>query len=205
MKAALGSSSSAFADSPWRDRPDAELEMVQPGGFSITGRTDQVIGTLLGSCVAACICDFRTGIGGLNHFLLPDDGLGAGTSDGQATRYGVQAMELLINGILKRGGRKSNMRAKLFGGANVRGFKASHGVGKRNQEFAVAFLNREGIEVTASDLGGESARRIFFRPSTSKVWVQTTGLGNMGQIRAAEDELRLRAISTTAGGEVELF
>jgi len=189
----------------WDPRLNALVSTVQPGGFAVTRRPDLVLGTLLGSCVAACICDPEAGIGGLNHFLLPDDGGTAARTPGQATRYGVHAMEVLINEVLKQGGRRNRLQAKLFGGANVIALSAPSSVGERNQRFTVEFLQREGIPITARDLGGEQARRVFFRPSTNKVLVQVLGRTDADRVEREEARLRRRFDNAPASGGVELF
>src|SRR5690606_21010267 len=98
----------------------------------------------------SCIRDSSTGVGGMNHFMLPD-----GADDGRlggAARYGVHAMEILINSLLKRGARRQNFEAKVFGGGNVmRSLNTSH-VGRRNAEFVLEFLANEKIRVAARDL-----------------------------------------------------
>ena len=194
----------------WEPKVNAFVATVQPGGFSVTRRGDLVLGTLLGSCVAACICDPEACLGGLNHFLLPDDGNGSARGTGHATRYGVHAMEMLINEILKQGGQRARLKAKVFGGANVIALSAANPVGDRNRLFTLDFLRREGIPVAASDLGGERARRVFFRPSDNKVLVQLLERSG-GDAREAdrvgreEAQLSRRASAAPASGGIELF
>ena len=205
-----GAISGATSDAYWEPKVNAFVTTVQPGGFTATGRGDLVLNTLLGSCVAACICDTKAGVGGLNHFLLPDDGSGAARTTSSASRYGVHAMELLINEILKMGGARSRLEAKLFGGANVIALSAVSTVGDRNQKFSLDFLRREGIPVTATDLGGDRARRVFFKPAANKVLVQVldrtgAGRGEADRVRREEDQLRLRVTAAPASGGVELF
>jgi chemotaxis protein CheD len=165
---------SEVAGAYWEPRVNSLVVTVAPGGYAVTGRPELAFTTLLGSCVAACICDPRAGIGGLNHFLLPDDGGGAaaGGSATHAARYGVHAMEMLIAEILKQGGERRRLRAKLFGGANMAATPPARPVGEHNRIFALDFLRREGIPVTTADLGGTQARRIFFRPAANKVLMQ---------------------------------
>jgi chemotaxis protein CheD len=180
--------------------------MVAPGGYAVTGRADLALATLLGSCVAACICDPRAGVGGINHFLLPDDG-GAATPcpATNATRYGVQAMEMLIDEILKQGGARPRLQAKLFGGANVITMSSASPVGERNRKFALDFLRREGIPVTAADLGGAHARRVFFRPAVNKVLVQVLDGDDAGRVCREEARLRHRAGAAPVSGGVGVF
>jgi chemotaxis receptor (MCP) glutamine deamidase CheD len=116
--------------------------------------------TVLGSCIAACIRDPERGLGGMNHFLLPD-GDGNGDSE-EAKRYGVNAMEILINSLLRAGARRDRLEAKLFGGASM--FDRLRNIGAENAAFAKRFLQAEGIAVIGGDTGGTSARRRCSRP-----------------------------------------
>jgi chemotaxis protein CheD len=135
---------------------------ITQGEAYVSAADDEVLTTVLGSCVAACIRDPVRRIGGMNHFLLPD---GDGRSGG-AMRYGVYAMECLINALLSRGAARERLEAKLFGGANV--LAALSGVGWRNAEFAERFLEQEGIRVVGGDLRGTSPRRIQFWPTSGR-------------------------------------
>ena len=144
---------------PWE--ADRREHVVQ-GHFAVTGDRAMVLTTLLGSCVAACMYDPVAGVGGMNHFLLPgDDGEGA-----EGLRYGVQSMELLVNGLLQRGAQRHRLEAKLFGGAAVvEGFSD---IGAQNAAFAERFLQDEGIAHRGGSLGGKLARRIQFWPASGR-------------------------------------
>ena len=204
-KATPGAIRGATSDAFWEPKVNAFVTTVQPGGFTVTRRRDLVLGTLLGSCVAACICDAQAGIGGLNHFLLPDDSGNAARGATNANRYGVHAMEILINEILNLGGARSRLQAKVFGGANVIALSSPSTVGERNQAFTIDFLRREGIPVTAADLGGENARRVYFKPATNKVLVLVRDHSDDARVCREEDQLRRRAVAAPASGGVELF
>jgi chemotaxis protein CheD len=177
----------------WEPRVNSLVAMLAPGGYAVTERADLTLATLLGSCVAACICDPKAEIGGLNHFFLPDDGGAAPLSPGDASRYGAQAMVMLIDEILKQGGARARLEAKLFGGANMISTSSASPVGERNRGFALDYLRREAIPVTAADLGGERARRVFFRPAANKVLVQALDGDAAGRVRREEARLRQRA------------
>ena len=200
-----GATHGATSDAYWEPKVNAFVITVQPGEFTVTRRSDLVLATLLGSCVSACICDPQAGIGGLNHFLLPGDTAGAGGAAAQANRYGVHALEMLINEILKMGGARPRLEAKLFGGANVIAFSSANPVGTRNQAFTIAFLRREGIRVSATDMGGVRARRVFFKPATNKVLVQVLDRTDADRVRREEAQLHRRASAAPASGGVELF
>ena len=174
---------------------------VLPGSHAVIDEPGAAVTTLLGSCVAACIRDASRGVGGLNHFLLPGED---GGPRQPSARYGVHAMEVLINDILKRGGRKDRMEAKIFGGANVIDTRAADTVGARNAEFVRRYLETEGIPVLASDVGGERARRVFFFPSTGRVSVLRLADAETKAARRAESRLATAAAAPRAGG-VELF
>ena len=179
----------------------AQATIVLPGDHMVSSEPDHALVTLLGSCVAACIRDPDTGVGGLNHFLLPDD-KGGNEGGPRSLRYGTHAMEVLINDILKRGGSKSRLEAKVFGGGNVIDTSASETVGDRNASFVIEYLRREGIQVAASDLGGTRARRVFYFPTSGRVSVLRL------EPQAVKDqEMRHKAKVETAPrtGGVELF
>ena len=140
----------------------AKRTYIGQGEHAIDGGADTVIATLLGSCVSSCIWDPARGIGGMNHVLFTDDNANAAEVFG----HGVNGMELLINGLLRLGAARGNLRAKVFGGA-----KMIHGLsdeGARNGEFVINFLAREGITHVGGDLGGSRARRVEFWPGSGR-------------------------------------
>lgn len=162
---------------------------------------DTALTTTLGSCVAACIRDPLLGIGGMNHFLLPDGQQG----DGAPARYGSYAMELLINDLLKRGANRKRLEAKVFGGANVlKGF-TSNPVGTRNAEFVRQYLHNEHIPIIAEDLCGIHPRRVWFFPRTGRVMVQRLPHAHEAEVAAAESAVRARLSRAPVTGGVELF
>ena len=177
--------------------------IVLPGDHLVVEEADLAVVTLLGSCVAACIRDVGTGVGGLNHFLLPEE-KGSGAASGSA-RYGTNAMEVLINDIVRRGGRKDRLEAKVFGGANVIDTAATETVGDRNCKFVIDYLKRENIPVAASDLGGMKARRVFFFPATGRVSVLRLEPSDQRVVRDQEVKLQAKVQKNLGAGEVELF
>ena len=170
--------------------------------------TDQPIAlvTLLGSCVAACMYDPALGVGGMNHFMLPDaePASMAAKSDGSA-RYGAHAMELLINDLLKRGARRARLQAKVFGGGNVlRGF-TSDPIGTRNARFVLDYLGAENIPVVAQDLGDIHPRKVCFFVQTGRALVRHLPVSRDEEIVRAERALYGRLAHTPDAGSVELF
>ena len=136
---------------------------VLQGEYKLSADPQVVLVTILGSCVATCLWDEGAGVGGMNHFLLPGD---PDDRNGNL-RYGVNSMELLINAMLQQGARRSDLRAKVFGGAKMT--KGNNEIGKNNSEFAFWFLGEEGIPCVAHCIGGTMGRKIRFRPSTGQV------------------------------------
>jgi len=175
------------------------VQIIQGETF-VTTAPDEVLTTVLGSCVAACIRDAVAGVGGMNHFLLP----GTDGGDRNARCYGVNAMELLINGLMKHGALRNRMEAKLFGGANVMaGFSD---IGFHNSEFATRFLQDEGIRLVGGDIGGNNPRRIEYWPLSGRARQMSVGDNREGIVRQ-ELALTRRAKSAVANesNDVELF
>ena len=194
-----------FATSLYYDRNfDCEAAKILPGEFYFTHK-DMLIVTVLGSCVAACIRDRVTGIGGMNHFMLPYSG-DADSPVSASMRYGTYAMEILINQLVKAGARRENLEAKVFGGGAVlRGFTAMN-VGERNANFVREYLRNEGIRVIAEDLNNTYARKVYFFPRNGKVLVKKIDRMNNNTLANREqdyaEQLQKRMASS---GEVELF
>lgn len=137
-------------------------------GESYVSNENIIISTLLGSCVSACLYDPVQGVMGMNHFLLSNNRYSKDIPIllSEAGRYGINSMELLINDMLKAGAKKKNMKAKIFGGANVIestiGGDSFFCVGDVNCRFIKEFLKTERIPVASSDLGGSLGRVIYF-------------------------------------------
>jgi chemotaxis protein CheD len=136
------------------------------GENAIVVEPDVVIATLLGSCVAACLYDPVAKVGGMNHFLLGEPSADHRVSAGDMQRYGVHAMELLINGMMARGAMRHRLRAHIYGGGNI--VSGLGGIGTANAAFAQRFMADEGIEIAHSDVGGTSARKVEFLPHEGK-------------------------------------
>lgn len=158
---------------------------VLPGEYYVT-RRPMVIVTVLGSCVAACIRDKESGVGGMNHFMLPD---GAGPSKASAVsmRYGAYAMDTLIDQLLKAGARRENLEAKVFGGGNVLSGFTTISVGERNAQFARDYLQAKRIRILAEDLNDVHPRKVYFFPESGKVLVKR--LKQMGNDTVLQREL----------------
>lgn len=139
------------------------------GGLAASERPI-IVRTILGSCISVCLRDPFTGVGGMNHFMLP-----SGSGDfGNPARYGVHAMELLINQCMKLGASRSHLEAKVFGGGNVLNVKRASfvNVAKQNIEFARSFLRTENIPVVAHNVGGLAAREVYFFTDSGRVFMR---------------------------------
>jgi len=146
------------------DSAARRVHIIQ-GEYKVVNDPNVFLSTILGSCVAACLRDPIAGVGGMNHFLLPG-AANAGSGGGDATRYGVHLMELLINGLLKKGARRDRLEAKVFGGAKT--IATFSNVGEQNAAFAMKFLRDEGIKVVGSSTGGEHGRKLEFWPVSGR-------------------------------------
>ncbi|MFH1495892.1 MAG: chemoreceptor glutamine deamidase CheD [Pseudomonadota bacterium] len=183
---------------------DIQAAKILPGEYYTTGR-DMLLVTVLGSCVAACIRDRISGIGGMNHFMLPDSGQDQDNPLSTSARYGVYAMEMMINQLLKLGAKRSNLEAKVFGGGNVlRGFVVAN-VGERNSKFALDYLATEEIKVVAQDLLDIYPRKVYYFPKTGKVLVKKLKRVHNDTIVEREKEYSSRLQYSRMEGDVELF
>jgi len=182
----------------------SEAAKILPGEYYATGR-NMVLVTVLGSCVCACIRDKVSGIGGMNHFMLPDSGQDRNNPLGESARYGTYAMEILINQLLKMGAKRANLEAKVFGGASVlRGFTVNN-VGERNAEFVMKFLKTEKIPVVAQDMLDVNPRKVYYFPTTGLVRVKNLKQVHNDTIISREAEYNTRLQYAKLEGDVELF
>lgn len=176
---------------------------VFPGEYYVTSKADETIVTILGSCVAACIRDPIAGIGGMNHFMLPQDKVGAWAGDLKSTRYGNFAMEKLLNELIKAGCVRERLEIKVFGGGNVT--DTTNEVGTDNSDFVLRYLKAEGLRCAAQDLKGNYPRRIHYTPATGKVVRKFLGTVEKYSITREETEYASRLSERKTGGEIELF
>jgi len=160
-----------------------------------------IVKTLLGSCVAACLWDPITAVGGMNHFMLPR----AAEVGEESSRFGVHAMDLLIGEIMKAGGDRRRLRAKVFGGGHVLGLPDGRdSVPRQNIAFIREFCRAEGFEVVAQDLGGGTARQVRFDTGSGRAWVKRLRSA-AARVAAAEAPHLAAAAPAPAYGEVTLF
>lgn len=189
----------------WDSQAGAYAVSVLPGKHYLTSARDEVISTLLGSCVAACIFDLSAGWGGLNHFLLPCGEPGGPDLGDSSTRYGNYAMEALINDLLKQGARRETLEVKVFGGANVIETRSGHKIGSKNADFVLGFLKSENFRVSGQHLGGDRPRRILFNPTTGKVKMQLLKRTESRKIETVEKGFNASLKQSGMTGSIELF
>jgi chemotaxis protein CheD len=194
-----------FATNVYYDRTfDCDAAKILPGEYYYTGK-NMVIVTVLGSCVSACIRDRVTGIGGMNHFMLPDGGKDTDSPVSASMRYGTYAMEVLINDLLKAGARRENLEAKVFGGGRVLSGFISINVGERNAQFVRDYLRTENIRIMAEDLNDIYPRKVYFFPRTGKVLVKKLKQLNNNTLANREQDYASKLRATPVAGAVELF
>lgn len=191
----------------WNPQEDCFTAKILPGQYYVTLHGETVV-TVLGSCVSACIRDSVFGIGGMNHFMLPDDGRKSDVKCGErkmdeSARYGTYAMELLINEILKNGGRRENLEVKITGGGRMMANMSD--IGKRNIDFVKNFLDTEGLEILAEEVGDIYPRKVQYQPATGKVRVKKLRSMHNETIASREDAYLRDLQRQTIQGEVELF
>jgi chemotaxis protein CheD len=170
---------------------------VLPGEYFVDTE-DLLIMTTLGSCIAACLWDRTANVGGLNHFMLPE-------GNGESGRYGLFAMELLINEMLKKGASKSRMEAKVFGGGAVISGMSSLNVGERNTNFVLDFLKTERIPVVSKDVMDIYPRKVCYLPRSGKAMVKRLASANDAIL--AQDRTAVQKVAPVAssGGSIDLF
>jgi chemotaxis protein CheD len=182
---------------------DATVVKVLPGEHYVTDAPDEMVVTVLGSCVAACIRDPAIRFGGMNHFMLPESSDGTWGASSASMRYGNFAMEVLINEILSRGGRRERLEVKVFGGGNV--LAGATPVGTRNAAFVESYLAAEGLSAAARHLGGSFPRRVHYFPVTGKVMMRE--LRRVADRRVLDSERTYLSTLATPSrtGDIELF
>lgn len=184
---------------------DLDAAKISPGEYYYTDK-NMLIVTVLGSCVSACIRDTISGIGGMNHFMLPDGAKSDRDNPvSESMRYGTYAMEVLINQLLRNGARRENLEAKIFGGGNVLRSFTTNNVGDRNADFVKRYLKDEGIRVTGEDLLDIYPRKVYFFPKTGKVLVKKLKQLNNYTLVKREEAYSSKLKTNDVGGEVDLF
>jgi chemotaxis protein CheD len=186
----------------WDSEHRCYAARILPGEYYVTTH-EEMISTVLGSCVSACVRDARLGIGGMNHFMLPEDASNGerawGSAVSAATRYGDVAMRKLIEDILALGGRREDLEVKLVGGGQVLA-EMNTDVGLRNVEFVREFVREQGLQVLGEDLGGAHARRVLYFPRAGRLRVRELTAAPDSTVISRE-RLYLRELAGAADGK----
>ncbi|MEH6638507.1 MAG: chemoreceptor glutamine deamidase CheD [Porticoccaceae bacterium] len=192
----------------YRDQVTKEATVrIKPGEYYVS-MIGETLTTVLGSCVSACIRDTRLGIGGMNHFMLPDNtnarsSTWLNTPVSDETRYGNVAMERLINTVLANGGSRQSLEVKLFGGGRV--LDLSVDIGRKNLQFVRRYLIAESLSIQTEDVGGYRPRKIQYFPRTGRVMVKTLYKANSVGIVGRETRYLERIKREKPAGKVDLF
>lgn len=191
----------------WNESLGSYSARILPGEFYVS-KSDEAVSTTLGSCIAACIRDRVTGIGGMNHFMLPaTDGAMSdswkATGLGDSARYGNFAMEHLINGILRTGGRRENLEAKIFGGGRI--IAKMTDVGMRNILFVREYLKTENVRLIGEDVGDIYPRMTVYFPATGAAKVKRLRSLHINVIANQEKGYLDSVINKPVAGDIELF
>ena len=191
----------------WDNTHNIYTAKILPGEYYVTINDESIV-TVLGSCVSACIRDRVFGVGGMNHFMLPEDSgeredvLSLGS---RAARYGSFAMEEMINDILKNGGLRKNLEVKIFGGGQIIKDMNTMDIGRLNIDYVREYIRTEGLTLLAEDVGGIHPRKVMYFPATGKVKVKKLRSMHNNTVAEREMSYRRKIIEKPIGGEVELF
>lgn len=189
----------------WHNSFESVAARLLPGEYFVTMH-DEAIYTTLGSCISACIRDRVTGIGGMNHFMLPisnSNNSWKAADNSASTRFGNFAMEHLINNILKNGGKRQNLEVKLFGGGRI--IANMTDVGSRNIAFAHDYLQTEGLKIVSEDVGESFPRMVVYFPATGKVRVKRLRSLHNNTIVEMETKYLSTIEEKPVSGDIELF
>ena len=191
----------------WDDKHNIYAAKIVQGEYYVTSH-GEMISTVLGSCVSACIRDKKLGLGGMNHFMLPMDSKFKHSSwkdnpVDSAARYGNVAMERLINAIIAHGGRRENFEIKLFGGGRLMNITID--VGKDNIDFVREYLHKEKLRINSEDLGGEYPRKVMYFPESGRAMVKKLMRMHNETIVQREKQYIETLKTQPVEGEIEIF
>lgn len=181
---------------------------ILPGECYVSNSGEMIV-TVLGSCVAACVRDKLIGVGGMNHFMLPvqttDQAISRASVINASLCYGNWAMEYLINAILKQGGKRDRLEVKIFGGGRVLSNMSNIDIGKRNLEFVIEYLEKDGLKIAAQDIGSNYPRKVLYFPDTGAVKLKKLMSRRNDTIEKREKAYMESMVKKPAAGDVELF
>lgn len=190
----------------WDEQHQVYMAKILPGEYYVTIRGEGVA-TVLGSCVSACVRDYKLGVGGMNHFMLPakkhEEELLQSMEPSVANRYGNHAMESLINDILKCGGRRENLDVKIIGGGRI--LENMTKIGRMNIEFVRTYIKTEGLRLIGEDVGDIYPRKVVYFPALGRVLVKKLYSMRDRTIIESEQNYCRTLDQEPVSGDVELF
>jgi chemotaxis protein CheD len=191
----------------WCRNMNMEMVKILPGEFYVTS-SNEIIATVLGSCISVCIRDAKLGIGGMNHFMLPENNKKSDDSwkynkIDKAARYGNDAMEHLINELLKNGGRKNRFEIKVTGGGRI--MAKMNDIGAKNITFIKDYLETEGYDIASEDTGEVYPRKVRYFPKTGKLQVMKLRSLHNDTLISRETDYKKHIEEDKIEGDVELF
>jgi chemotaxis protein CheD len=191
----------------WCRQLNMEMVKILPGEFYVT-TSDEIIATVLGSCISVCIRDAKLGIGGMNHFMLPennkkgDDSWKYNKID-KAARYGSDAMEHLVNELLKNGARKKHFEIKITGGGRI--MAQMNDIGRKNIAFIKDYLETEGYTIASEDVGEIYPRKVRYFPKTGRLQVKKLRSLHNDTVINREKDYKKHIEEEKIEGDIELF
>lgn len=165
------------------------IAKILPGQFYVTPN-QEVISTILGSCISVCMRDAKAGIGGMNHFLLPGGASGRVHEEivegKKCARYGIHAMDMLVRHLLRHGARKESLEIKVTGGARI--ISGNGDVGEHNIAFIREYMQIHGLNILAEDVAGSLPRKVLYFPDSGKLMVKKLADKQLAHVRRREDK-----------------
>ncbi|MCB0208484.1 MAG: chemotaxis protein CheD [Anaerolineae bacterium] len=140
---------------------------------------DVLVAYGLGSCVAICLYDPVTKVGGMLHALLPH-------ANNQAKDYDVPAkfvdsgLPLLLKSVVQQRGEHNRLIVYLCGGAQLisaPNFSDMLKIGQRNVEAAHTALKTARLNIKSQDTGGNAGRTVKLHIDTGQITVKSLGRG----------------------------
>ncbi len=173
------------------------LKIIYPGEYYITSE-NELIGTLLGSCVSVCLYDDKNRVGAMNHFMLPGKTNGTRIGEAGFAKYGIAAVNTIIAGMLKKGAERKNLEAKVFGGGRVLdldGKKFNNMIPDNNIRVAKLILEIEDIPIIALDVGEDYTRKIIFDINSGKVFLRKMRKQKVNELVLKRDQKYIKKAS----------
>lgn len=192
----------------WDRRMNLPAAKILPGECYVSDKGEMIV-TVLGSCISACVRDKKIGVGGMNHFMLPVQStervIDRPSLVNAELCYGNWAMEYLINEIIKRGGDRASLEVKIFGGGKVISGLNNLDIGARNTRFVLEYLEKEGLEIIAQDTGSDCPRKVLYFPDTGAVKMKRLKSRANDTVEIREKAYLDSMTKKPKSGDVELF